>query len=75
VSTNEKKIYQKNYFINVVVIQNSVLTMILGRDNYPLVYPNHECTHPHQLMKIKREKKIQLQEIKTKKLDYTPTNY
>jgi hypothetical protein len=73
--SNEKQIYQKNYFLNVVVIQSSVLTMILGQDNYPFVYPNHECTHSYQLMKMKRKMKTQLQEIKTKELDYTPTNY
>jgi len=43
VSTNEKKIYQKNYFINLMVIQNSVLKVILGQ-GIPFVYPNCECT-------------------------------
>jgi hypothetical protein len=42
--SNEKKIYQKNYFINLMVIQSSVLIVILGWDS-PFVYPNYECTH------------------------------
>jgi len=29
--SNRKNIYQKNYFINAMVIQNSVLIMILGK--------------------------------------------
>jgi hypothetical protein len=40
--SNGKKIYQINYFVNVVVIQSNVLTMILGQDS-PM-YPNYECT-------------------------------
>jgi len=56
--SNEKKISHKHYFVNVVVIQSSVPTMILGRDNYPFIYPNHECTHPYQMMEIKRIKKF-----------------
>jgi hypothetical protein len=39
----KNKIYQINYFISVVVIQNNVLRMILGCD-IPFVYPNHERT-------------------------------
>jgi hypothetical protein len=39
----KNKIYQINYFISVVVIQNNVLIMILGCD-IPFVYFNHECT-------------------------------
>jgi hypothetical protein len=34
----KNKIHQITYFINVVVIQNSVLIVILGQDN-PFVYP------------------------------------
>jgi hypothetical protein len=39
----KNKIYQINYFISVVVIQNNVLRMILGCD-IPFLYPNHERT-------------------------------
>jgi hypothetical protein len=35
------KIYQKNYFLNVMVIQSSVLKVVLMQD-IPFVYPNHE---------------------------------
>jgi hypothetical protein len=38
--SNGKKTYQMNYFVNVVVIQSNVLTMILGGKN-PM-YPDHE---------------------------------
>jgi hypothetical protein len=39
----KKIIYQKTYFINVMVIQSSVLKMILGW-NISFVYLNLECT-------------------------------
>jgi hypothetical protein len=39
----KKTIYQINYFVNVMVIQSSVLKMILGW-NIPFVYPNLEWT-------------------------------
>ncbi len=39
----KKKIYEKNYFINVMVIQGSVLKMILGQD-IAFVYHNLEWT-------------------------------
>jgi hypothetical protein len=39
----KKKIYQKIYFIYVMVIQHNVLRMILGQD-IPIVYPNLEWT-------------------------------
>jgi hypothetical protein len=39
----KKKFYQISYFINVMVIQSNVLTMILGRD-IPFVYSNCEWT-------------------------------
>ncbi len=38
-----KKNYQIDYFVNVMVIESSVLKMILGW-NIPFVYPNCECT-------------------------------
>jgi hypothetical protein len=37
-TSNEKKIYQKNYFVSVMVIQNSVLRVILVQD-IPFVTP------------------------------------
>jgi hypothetical protein len=40
---NEIFFYQINYFVNVMVIQNNVLRVILGRD-IPFVYPNYEWT-------------------------------
>jgi hypothetical protein len=39
----KNKIYQINYFINVVVIQNNALRVILVFD-IAFVYPNYECT-------------------------------
>jgi hypothetical protein len=39
----KKKIYQKNYFVCVMVIQSSVLRVILRWD-IPFVYSNRECT-------------------------------
>jgi hypothetical protein len=39
----KKKYLPINYFISVMVIQNSILRMILERD-IPFVYPNHEWT-------------------------------
>jgi hypothetical protein len=38
-----KKIYQINYFVNVMVIQSNVLKMILGWDIL-FVYTNCDCT-------------------------------
>jgi hypothetical protein len=37
-TSNEKEIYQKNYFVSVMVIQNSVLRVILVQD-IPFVTP------------------------------------
>jgi hypothetical protein len=39
----KKKNYQKNYFINAMVILNNVLRMILGQ-GIPFVYLNLEWT-------------------------------
>jgi hypothetical protein len=39
----KKNLPNIDYFINVIVIQNSVWGVILGQD-IPLVYPYHECT-------------------------------
>jgi hypothetical protein len=41
--SNEKKISQIFFFINVVVIQSSVFIVILGWDS-PFGYLNYECT-------------------------------
>jgi len=39
----KKKIYQKNYFINVMIIESSFLKMIL-KWNILFMYPNREYT-------------------------------
>jgi hypothetical protein len=52
------------YFINVIVIQNSVLTMMFGW-NIPFMYPNYECTtfgffNVHEKGLTKHKKQVSL---------------